>query len=69
MLTQIPKNAARLLKAVNRALSDSEPSMDIDELKKEVELAKRKNAREAVFQPEFREDLKHWVKTDRKIEL
>ena len=28
----------------------------------------RKN-RDAVFQPEFREDLKHWVETDRKIAL
>jgi toxin YoeB len=25
--------------------------------------------RAAVFQPEFREDLQHWVKTDRKIAL
>ncbi len=28
-----------------------------------------KSSREAVFQPEFREDLKYWVKTDRKIAL
>jgi toxin YoeB len=28
----------------------------------------RKN-RDAVFQPEFREDLKYWVETDRKIAL
>ena len=26
-------------------------------------------AREAVFQPEFREDLRYWVKTNRKIAL
>ena len=25
--------------------------------------------REAVFQPEFREDLSYWVKTDRKVAL
>ena len=25
--------------------------------------------REAVFQPEFREDLRHWVETDRKVAL
>jgi len=25
--------------------------------------------REAVFQPEFREDLQYWIKTDRKIAL
>ncbi|NQU64987.1 MAG: Txe/YoeB family addiction module toxin [SAR324 cluster bacterium] len=25
--------------------------------------------REAVFQPEFREDLKYWVKTNRKISI
>ncbi len=25
--------------------------------------------RESVFQPEFREDLRHWVETDRKIAL
>lgn len=25
--------------------------------------------RQAVFQPEFREDLRHWVKTDRKAAL
>jgi toxin YoeB len=28
-----------------------------------------KNFRAAVFQPEFREDLKYWVKTNRKIAL
>lgn len=26
-------------------------------------------AREAVFQPEFREDLMDWIKTDRKVAL
>ena len=26
-------------------------------------------SREAVFQPEFREDLKYWVKTNRKVAL
>ena len=26
-------------------------------------------SRLAVFQPEFREDLKHWVETDRKVAL
>ncbi|MGB3851807.1 MAG: Txe/YoeB family addiction module toxin [Tunicatimonas sp.] len=30
---------------------------------------KSKVAREAVFQPEFREDLEHWVKVDRKVAL
>jgi len=25
--------------------------------------------RKAVFQPEFREDLRHWVETDRKVAL
>ena len=25
--------------------------------------------RQAVFHPEFREDLRHWVKTDRKVAL
>jgi toxin YoeB len=39
-------------------------------------LAKRRDAtarpafpREAVFHPEFREDLRHWVETDRKVAL
>lgn len=32
-------------------------------------MAKSKKKREAVFQPEFIEDLKYWVKTDRKIAL
>ena len=35
-------------------------------------MTKRENdkvAREAVFQPEFREDLQHWVKADRKVAL
>ncbi len=32
-------------------------------------MAKDKIRREAVFQPEFREDLKYWVKTDRKIAI
>ena len=29
----------------------------------------KKTARDAVFHPEFREDLKYWIKTDRKIAL
>jgi toxin YoeB len=28
-----------------------------------------KSRREAVFQPEFLEDLRHWVKTDRRVAL
>ena len=30
---------------------------------------KKKKERDAVFQPEFREDLRYWVETDRKIAL
>ena len=29
----------------------------------------KKKERDAVFQPEFREDLRYWVETDRKIAL
>ncbi len=29
----------------------------------------KKKARDAVFQPEFREDLEYWVETDRKTAL
>lgn len=29
----------------------------------------KSNQREAVFQPEFREDLRYWVETDRKVAL
>ena len=29
----------------------------------------RKKERVAIFQPEFREDLKYWVETDRKVAL
>lgn len=29
----------------------------------------RKGGRDAVFQPEFREDLRYWVETDRKLAL
>jgi len=29
----------------------------------------KKRLREAVFQPEFREDLAHWIRTDRKTAL
>jgi len=32
-------------------------------------LKKAEMQREAVFQPEFREDLKYWVKTNRKISI
>jgi toxin YoeB len=32
-------------------------------------LALKSNQREAVFQQEFREDLRYWVETDRKIAL
>ncbi|GAB7024767.1 Txe/YoeB family addiction module toxin [Geotalea toluenoxydans] len=30
---------------------------------------KKTKLRESVFQPEFREDLRYWVETDRKIAL
>jgi len=36
--------------------------------KKRISVKSRKS-RQAVFQPEFREDLKYWVRTDRKIAL
>jgi toxin YoeB len=29
----------------------------------------RKKSRDAVFHPEFREDLKYWVETERKVAL
>ena len=32
-------------------------------------MSKARKQREACFQPEFREDLAYWVKTDRKIAL
>jgi toxin YoeB len=32
-------------------------------------LAKNSSRREAVFSPEFREDLRHWIETDRKVAL
>ena len=31
--------------------------------------SKTKKERDAVFHPEFREDLRHWVETDRKVAL
>jgi toxin YoeB len=31
--------------------------------------SKRQQPREAVFHPEFIEDLRHWVKTDRRVAL
>ena len=32
-------------------------------------LALKTKHRDTVFQPEFREDLRHWVETDRKVAL
>ena len=32
-------------------------------------MSRKSNIRDAVFQPEFREDLEYWIKTDRKIAL
>lgn len=37
--------------------------------KKQPKSHKPKGQRDAIFHPEFREDLKYWVKTDRKIAL
>jgi len=37
--------------------------------KKGKEPTRGKPERQAVFQPEFREDLRYWVQTDRKIAL
>jgi toxin YoeB len=38
-------------------------------LAKSRQKGKPKQQREAVFQPEFREDLRYWVETDRKLAL
>ncbi|MBC7911388.1 MAG: Txe/YoeB family addiction module toxin [Pyrinomonadaceae bacterium] len=37
--------------------------------KKNKSQSRKQPAREAVFHPEFREDLRHWVETDRKVAL
>jgi toxin YoeB len=37
--------------------------------KKAKDALKRDQQRESVFQPQFREDLRYWVKTNRKIAL
>lgn len=36
---------------------------------KKSDSSARKIPKDAVFQPEFREDLRHWVDTDRKVAL
>jgi toxin YoeB len=38
-------------------------------LKKREARSRRRRARDAVFQPEFREDLRYWVETDRRTAL
>ena len=38
-------------------------------MKKDNNKPPQKQSREAVFHPEFREDLKYWIKTNRKIAL
>jgi toxin YoeB len=37
--------------------------------KKKIISTQKLELREAIFQPEFREDLKYWVKTNRKVAL
>lgn len=37
--------------------------------KKKIISTQKFELREAIFQPEFREDLKYWVKTNRKVAL
>jgi toxin YoeB len=37
--------------------------------KKQAKINKEKVQRNPIFHPEFREDLKYWVKTDKKIAL
>ena len=41
----------------------------LDLSKRPKKKTKSKSRRESVFQPEFREDLKYWVETDRKTSL
>lgn len=36
---------------------------------KKVKRRSKKSARDAIFHPEFREDLRYWVETDRKVAL
>lgn len=38
-------------------------------MKKSTPASDKNNSRAAVFHPEFREDLRHWVETERKIAL
>ena len=42
--------------------------MGLSKKKKKI-LTKNLELRKAIFQPEFREDLKYWVKTNRKVAL
>jgi len=37
--------------------------------KKAKDVVKKTHGKEAVFQPEFRDDLRYWVKTNRKVAL
>jgi toxin YoeB len=66
-LLRSPKNAERLLTALGRSLKNEGEGASVKDLKHEVGLVKKE--RQAVFQPEFIEDLRYWVETDRKLAL
>ena len=78
-LLRSPSNAKRLLTALDKVRNLSGAPQTIDELrnrgrffflsKRRTKKPKHNMKRVAVFQPEFREDLKYWVETDRKTGL
>jgi hypothetical protein len=63
-LLRSPKNAARLLSALRRALDRSGGAQSVATLR-----ARPGPWRGRPGPPEFREDLRHWVETDRRVEV
>jgi antitoxin YefM len=73
-LLRSPKNAKRLLAALRRALKCTVAPQSVSALRREMRLGEpgsdpRRRPRDAVFQLEFRQDLRYWVETDRRVAL
>jgi toxin YoeB len=73
-LLRSPRNARRLLAALNRAQEKKSSLRPFRNCaarlvltKKNKPAAQGRKKRDAVFHPEFREDLKYWVRIDRSV--
>src|SRR5207253_6330043 len=64
-----PRNARRLLTALRRAELGKGKPTTVDQLRRGTGVERAARKRQAVLHDEFRDDLRHWIKSDRSIAI